>query len=206
MAHPIFSQPRHLNLLSMTDADEYWRLHDEFRADSTKSRKGERLDTFSDRLNQIREFVERSPEDRWKRSIVCGVFFLCHGLALNVHQLSSLIGKCKSSVNGSLHQLGFFTRAPATGIDPQFLAAVPLEYQDEIELRNWTIRTNGESRGMEREVVRVEPIVVPLPLSRPPRAMHEMHRIEEEVMRAIPCPIKWRYKFLDAIHRSMSSV
>jgi hypothetical protein len=196
-------QPTHLHLLSGTDADEYCRLREEFHRGAAKSRKGERLDAFSDGLSRIRNFIQWSLDDRWKRSLVCGVFFLRWSIALNVHHLSLLMGKCKSSINGSIQQLGYFAQPQTLGIDPELLELIPPGYRGGGELRKWTVRRTMDIR---REPVPTTPFIVPLPVPARPRIVPKMVRFEADLVQAIPCPIKWRYKFWDVIRRPMSDL
>jgi hypothetical protein len=77
-------QPNHWHLLSSGDAQEYLRLSNDFHGFSGKSRKGTRSDTFQYCLGKIRQFVDHNEHDSWKRSLVCGVFFLPDSLALNI--------------------------------------------------------------------------------------------------------------------------
>jgi hypothetical protein len=187
-------------LLSADDAEEYCRLHSQFHDDGGRTRKGDRLEHFSDQLFKIRRYVESPNEGDWKRSLVCGVFFLPHGIALNIHRLRALMGKCKSSINGSLQQLGSTSLPQPHGIAPELLARIPCQHHDPTELRKWTVRTSTAylSRGFV-------PFLVPVPMPSYGDSNVATEAIEAVTYQKFPCPVKWRYKFWDSVHQSVSS-
>jgi hypothetical protein len=182
-------EPSYWHLLSSDDSQAYLKLCDHFQSTTGKSAKGERLDAFSYRLGKIREFIERNDQSKWQRSLVCGVFFLREGMALNIRQLRLLLGKCKSSINGSLQQMGYTAKPQLHSSAGSFLRTIPDGL--ELDLKNWTIRMKSDPP---------EPFIVPLPV-----VTEEPSRAEDvEPANRIPCPVKWRYKFWDAI-RSVPS-
>jgi hypothetical protein len=202
----VFQEPSHWHLLSESDAQAYLELRTRFQEDQGKSRKGERLDSFTDRLEKARLFIDREPIDSWKRSLVCGVFFLGDALALNIQHLRILISKCKSSINGSLQQLGYSAPFPAHALEQQLLGRLPSNFRDSGELKKWTFRV----KHCEEQSVPQTPFVVPLPLRYPPPPPPQHLNVESEAIQAqltrkIPCPVKWRYKFWNIIHCSVSS-
>jgi hypothetical protein len=195
-----FEKPFHWNLLSDSDAHIYLELRDHFNQNAGKSRKGERLDSFTERLDRIRSFVDRDDEDCWKRSLVCGICFLPNALALNIQQFRKLIGKCKSSINGSLQQLGYTAQPPAKHLEQLFRAKLPPNMRDNGELKKWSFRF----KEMDVREKSPPPFVVPLPLSWASQVNVESEAIEAELAKKFPCPVKWRYKFWDTIRSSVS--
>jgi hypothetical protein len=190
-----FHHPTHWHLLSSNDAQEYIRLANQFHATPGKSRKGARIESFSHSLNKIRRFIESDDEDHWKRSLACGIFFLPDCLALNIQQLCILIGKCKSSINGSLQQMGYTAQPQSPGLETSFLAQLPGQYREMNELKNWTIRRKPQSGG---------PFVVPVPTNLSATNTVVEKPIDGQINPRMPCPVKWRYKFMDAM-KSMES-
>jgi hypothetical protein len=189
-------RPKFFHLLSVPNCQEYLVLRAHFHDSCGKSRKGERLDVFNDRLATIRRFVERQDDDDWKRALVCGVFFLPDGLALNIQQLRMLIGKCKSSINGSLQQLGYRAVPPGPDAEEQFLARIPQQCRVLTDLKKWTLRRTASSK---KAVFLVPvPMVTRWPVNVETEAVAAGHR------RQFPCPVKCRYKYLDITHRSVS--
>lgn len=136
--------PRSFNLLRDEDKVEYISMKNRFRDEINMSRHGERLDVFISRLKSVRNFVNKDlvPSNRWKRMVVCGIMFLDNydALAINIQQLKILLGKCKSSINGSLQQLGYIAKPSTHEINQEIAQQVPLFKDDYLELKKWTIR------------------------------------------------------------------
>jgi hypothetical protein len=105
-----------------------------------RNRRGKRLEGFSELLGSIRSFCIRNREDDWKRCLVCGVCWLPSGLAINNRQLSLLINKCKSSINGSLQKMGYSTLQSRTESTGALCDSIPLLRDNFNELREWTVR------------------------------------------------------------------
>jgi hypothetical protein len=196
-----FADPTNINLLSYSDSQDYALLRASFQVDSGKSRKGERLETFLEGIKRVRNFIERTQEDEWRRALVCGIFFLSDSLSLNIQQLRILMGKCKSSINGSLQQLGYAAQSSGADTEQEFLARIPLNFRDSNELKKWTIR---KSIKVTPRIAGTQQFVVPLPASWSPQVDVETEAVHVIVHRTFPCPVKCRYKYLDIIHRSVS--
>jgi hypothetical protein len=111
-----------------------------------------------------------------------------------------LVGKCKSSINGSIQQLGYFAQPQNMGMDPELLAQIPSDYHEISELRKWTIR-----RRLPQIQDASPPFIVPLPILSRERKEIETEPVETPAYREVPCPVKWRYKFWEAIQRPMSA-
>lgn len=149
--------PFHFELLSQSDIKDYFMMRNNFSIEINKSKKGERRESFINTLKVIRSFIERNDADDWKRSLVCGVIFLnCESgnysqtnilspaVAINIQQLRILLGKCKSSINGSLQQLGYqsLPASPIGKLYEEVIRKVPYFQQDLVELKKWTFREN----------------------------------------------------------------
>ena len=76
----------------------------------------------------------------FKRSLVCGIVWLKNGIAINTHQLSILINKCKSSINGSFQSLGYGTIPTGCGTSNELITTFPFMRTNFAELRQWTMR------------------------------------------------------------------
>jgi hypothetical protein len=147
-----------------------------------------------DGINKVRNFIERTQDDSWKRALVCGIFFLSDSLALNIRQLRLLIGKCKSSINGSLYRLGYAAQSSSRDGEQEFLSRLPVTLRDSLDLKTWTIRRTTEAR----------PRRVPSPPPPEPNVSVETEAVHVRVLKTFPCPVKCRYKYMDIIHRSVS--
>jgi hypothetical protein len=196
-------------LLSHPDRILYLRLRTEFHDELGKSKKGERLGAFSERLRKIRHFVDRGDEDDWKRSLVCGVFFLPTGFAIHIQQLRILLGRCKSSINGSLQQLQCQVDYPSETVHPELLAKIPPSSRDMSELKKLTIRrtTMPDESPEPQFIVPVPPVKLPPPPPPPPLSLPGPFPLgvpETVIHRKFPCPVKVRYKYRDIQYQSVS--
>jgi hypothetical protein len=177
------AKPQHFALLSADDAIAYNRLHCSFQQCIRKSARGERVAEFQHHLDQIRAFIQRTDTEDWKRSLVCGVIFLDHALCINIQQLRILIGRCKSSINGSLQMLGYSAQPQIHGVEIDLSARIPGLQLDIEEIKKWSVR-RLTGPGAQPPV----PLVVPL------LAPREEEKSSSPPEKPIPCPVKCRYK------------
>jgi hypothetical protein len=146
----------------------------------------------------VKTYIEGDGQNQWKRAIVCGVMFLNSALAINIQQLRILMGKCKSSINGSLQQIGYISKPSTHELDQEMTNMIPLLSDDHSEMKKWTIRYGAfpdEDKAQE---------------SAPPLDSGEEFPNSAEVALGVvkwayPCPAKCRHKFYDILHRSISS-
>jgi hypothetical protein len=136
-------------------------------------------------LTKIRQFIEHNEDDSWRRSLVCGVFFLPDALVLHIRQMRILMGRCKSSINGSLQQMGYSAQHQAQRLDRTWFPTVP-DPRMIGELKKWPIRRKPEA-GVSTAVSVEKTVCVP------------SEHFEVQMPRNVPCPVKWRYKFWDTM-------
>jgi hypothetical protein len=133
-------RPKFYDLLSTGDQDQYNELRSSLSSQMCRNRRGKRLESFSEILGSIRSFCIRNKEDDWKRCLVCGVCWLPSGIAINNRQLSILIDKCKSSINGSLQKMGYSSLQSRNESTGALYDSIPLLRNNFNELREWTVR------------------------------------------------------------------
>jgi hypothetical protein len=133
-------RPKYYELLSPSDQERYDDLRAALSSQMCRNRRGKRLEGFSDMLASIRAFCIRDSEDDWKRCLVCGVCWLSRGIAINNRQLSLLLDKCKSSINGSLQKMGYSTLQSRSEGAASLLECMPMLKNNFSELREWTVR------------------------------------------------------------------
>lgn len=132
--------PENWKLLNHDDLRSYFDLQFQFQQETTKSPKGKRLDSFKEKLDKTKKFIEKGDGEDWKRSIVCGIFFcdVPDYLAIQIQQFKLLIGKCKSSINGSFQQLGYVAQPQ---LEQEFLSKkIPLQYRKATDFKKWSVR------------------------------------------------------------------
>jgi hypothetical protein len=133
-------RPKYFELLSDRDQLGYSELRSTLSSQMCRNRRGKRLENFNEMMASIRAFCVRPDEDDWKRCLVCGVYWLSSGIAMNNRQLSLLLDKCKSSINGSLQKMGYSTLQARTESSDALSEAIPVLKNNFNELREWTVR------------------------------------------------------------------
>ena len=70
----------------------------------------------------------------------CGVCWISDGISINAHQLTILLGKCKSSINGSLHRMKYVPFPSSNQASQELIEIIPILKSNFAELRQWTLR------------------------------------------------------------------
>lgn len=141
--------PEHFELLSEEDKETYLRLQRQFNAPEAKTRRNKRVDDFTNIIETLLEYANKSEEDKWKRLLVIGIIKFEGGIAVNISQLKKLVHKCKSSINGSLKRMGYEIVALKAEIgSSQLCEDIPYFLNHQRELRRWTIRYYPNERDI----------------------------------------------------------
>lgn len=135
--------PAYWELLNTIDQDTYSDLQKRLSSSDCRNCRNKRLDNFNEMLDEIKSYTNKEDGEDWKRCLVCGVCFLSDGIAINTHQLSILIGKCKSSINGSLHRLKYIPFPCSNAASQELVSLIPKLKVNYSELRQWTLRKKG---------------------------------------------------------------
>lgn len=133
-------RPKFYAMLTTEDQQRYDELRRNLSSRAVRNRRGKRLATFTDIISTVKTFCVRGDADDWKRCLVCGICWLTHGIGINNRQLSILLDKCKSSINGSLHKMGYTTLQSHGDSNDAMKDAIPLLSNNFSELREWTVR------------------------------------------------------------------
>lgn len=132
--------PRYFSILSDYDKYQYNCLRATLSIHFSKNQRNKRIENFSEILEMIKRFCIRNDGDDWRRCLVCGFCAIPNGIAISTKQLKLLIFKSKSSINGSLHKMGYTASGGRPELTNHLLSAIPLMRDDISELRQWTIR------------------------------------------------------------------
>jgi hypothetical protein len=133
--------PNFFDILSDADKFGYNCLRNSISTVSgSRNMRNKRVQNFAETLDLIRRFCHKGDSDDWKRCIVCGVCWLFEGIAINTRQLKILISKCKSSINGSFHKMGFTANLGCPESAAAIARAIPFLKGNVNELRQWTVR------------------------------------------------------------------
>lgn len=132
--------PQFLELLSEEDLEGYKRLRKDLQNPRNKYKRNKRVSSISYALNQISSYALRRDGNDWRRYLVCGLCLMDFYIGINPGQLTILLDKCKSSINGALVKLGFgVTLAKGEGSEV-LITAIPFLRGNFIEQRKWSIR------------------------------------------------------------------
>ena len=139
------TSPKDLNLLSDTDKDALLQLQGALSSTGSRNQRGKQLKTFSDMIKIIQKFCIRGDPYDWRRCYVCGICWLNNGIAINNRRFGCMLGKCKSSINGSFQQLGYVTAPSRSESYDAIVEAIPALKNDMSALREWTVRVLSPS-------------------------------------------------------------
>ena len=161
--------PKFLNLLSSSDQTQYHLLKEALSSHVCRNLRGKRLQAFVELLASIKKFCIRNDMEDSIRCLVYGICWVPNGIAINTRQFGLLVNKCKSSINGSLQQLGYTTLQNRTESNSTITQAIPFLKDNFIELREWSIRlfvaATPKPLNSSYDFLSLPPITSPAPLS-----------------------------------------
>jgi hypothetical protein len=146
--------PEYFSLLSESDQSGYFSLRSQISSLTEKLQRGQRVAIFLETIGLIRTWTQRGDSDDWKRCLVCGLFDLPSGVAVNCHQLHFLTNKSKSALNGALKMIGYDTLSSRGDVNPDLIGALPILKGNPHHMRQWSVRHptgNQESRTSPRK-------------------------------------------------------
>jgi hypothetical protein len=136
VVHP----PAHWSSLCQDDKTEFLRLRHHFHQTQKGSVKDKRLISFAHEMTSILQFLDRSDAGFEQRSILTGIAFAGPFICVNTRQLKDLLGRCKSSINGSFQQLGYVAVRTKSKARTCVLSMLPGLVNEPNVLRQWTVR------------------------------------------------------------------
>lgn len=126
--------------LNKDDNEYYQKLKKTLSFNVCRNCRNKRAESFNEILSTIYYFINRKSEDSWKRSLVCGICWYKNYICISIRQLSYLLNKCKSSINGSLQRL-FYIILPNKQKSMKILMdALPYLKHDQKLLHMWSVR------------------------------------------------------------------
>lgn len=131
---------RYWNKLTKDDQMEYLKLRVKFHQQQRSSGKDSRVASFHNELLTARSYIERRQTGKEERSIICGVCFVGRYICINTRLLKYFLGRCKSSINGSIQQMGYVALKTKTKARNCVLAVMHSLVDDVNNLRQWTVR------------------------------------------------------------------
>jgi hypothetical protein len=128
------------NRLSEEDRSEYFRFKTNVHPSQHGTPADQRSAAFHRDLLTALSYIERRPEGKEERSIVCGVAFAGPYICVNTRQLKLFLGRCKSSINGSFMEMGYTALRTKSKTRSCVLACMRALIDDVPALRRWTVR------------------------------------------------------------------
>jgi hypothetical protein len=158
----------------------YTTLRDHF----VQKKPAERFQNALVFRNEVQLIIDGTPFGREERSIVCGIAVAGPLIAVNTRQLKSLIGRCKSSINGSFRQLGYLAVKTKSKARECVLVILPSLKGDPGSLRQWTVRFSSAGPLTLPTVVRAHDLTT---RARPDSATHRInqHTPEERMRQSV---------------------
>ena len=150
-AGSLIKRPPHFELLSEDDKEMYKKIMDAIQAPTLQSKRNKRLTEFEDIIEAIEVFENHEDVEKWKRYLVCGLYRFENGIAVNISSLKQLIHRCKSSINGSLKDLGYDKVINKARTCTELIQAIPYLQKKANELRQWTVRYKNKEDDKGKE-------------------------------------------------------
>jgi hypothetical protein len=148
-----------LQMLSEADRTAYSHLQALIARSTFTSPRNQRVKSFAETLEIIRRFVMRDDPEDSLRGLVCGLYWLPDGIAVDVHEVRLLVPRCKSSIHGSLHKLGYTLSLGRLECAEVLTKIFPLVRDQTAELRKWSIRKIETQRTSMVLPVLVQPVI-----------------------------------------------
>ena len=137
------------DFLNKEDIDYYQKLKKTLSSHICRNCRNKRVESFNKMLITIYHFINRKKEDNWKRSLICGVCWYKNYICVNIRQMSCLLEKCKSSINGSLKRL-FLVVLPNKQQSMKILIeAIPYLKNHQEILHMWSVRQHAQIPQMQ---------------------------------------------------------
>lgn len=134
--------------LSKEDFEYYKNLKETLSSHICRNCRNKRVQSFNQMLITIHYFVNRKKEDDWKRSLICGVCWHKIYICVNIRQMSYLLEKCKSSINGSLKRLFLVVLQNKQQSKKILLEAIPYLKSHQEMLHMWSVRQRAQPLQM----------------------------------------------------------
>ena len=126
--------------LNKEDVDYYKNLKRTLSSHICRNCRNRRIESFNEILSTIHYYITRKKEDSWKRSLICGVCWYKNYIVVNIRQMSYLLDKCKSSINGSLQRLCFIVLPDKQQSLQIIIEAIPYLKNHPDLIQTWSVR------------------------------------------------------------------
>ena len=137
--------PDHFDLLSEADKLTYNKLNDAIKTPVKKIRftNIQKNREFQEIIDALLLYINHDDNDKWKRSLVVGLYQFDNGIALNISSLKKLLKRCKTSINQSFKDIGYYNVTTRASFCSELLENIPFLKNNFNELKHWTVRFKG---------------------------------------------------------------
>jgi hypothetical protein len=147
----------YFSLLSDADRATFEVLRHTLSSPASRCCRNHRLAAFYEMLTAICGYCIRGERDDGLRCLACGLCWLERGLiAINTRQLSHVLKKSKSSINGSFALMRYAPMTPREQEVTKLCTAIPWLRGRAHDLRQWTMRSMNCPEAPPHEQPRVE--------------------------------------------------
>ena len=134
------------DFLTKDDIDYYQKLKQTLSSPICRNCRNRRVESFREMLLTIYYFVNRKSEDAWKRSLISGVCWFKNYVCVNIRQMSCLLDKCKSSINGSLQRASLIVLHNKQQTIKILIEAIPYLKNHRNLLMMWSVRQYAQKQ------------------------------------------------------------
>lgn len=106
----------------------------------TNRRANHKSNSFPSELECLLKFIDSRPYGREERSLATGIAFIGPCVCINTKLLKTIIGRCKSSINNGLHQLGYVSLKNKSKTRSILMTMLPSLSNSPTKLRQWSVR------------------------------------------------------------------
>ena len=128
--------------MPLEDKQEYSRIRMSFVLNHPEltSRIDGRTASFIKAIRILIDYVNRSEKGKQDRAILVGLCVAGCAIFVNIRQVKDLIGRCKSSINGSFQQLGYLALHTKTKARLWIAGVLQRLGSDKTLLKQWSVR------------------------------------------------------------------
>lgn len=132
--------PDYFDCLSHEEQQEYLSLRNSIAPLTTRTNKDQLNLKFQAIINKVQEWIHANPASIQRRALVCGIIRVGDDYIISTRQMTSLIGKCKSSVNSGFGAMGYKTGPVTDKYALELTSRFPFMKDDCNKMRQWTVR------------------------------------------------------------------
>jgi hypothetical protein len=141
-----------VNLLSPEDQTKFLMLCQRLGSPENRYNRHQRLQITRDSFESLRSFSVRGDSEDGIRFLVCGLCWLSSDvLAINTKQMKNILCKSKSSINGTLTLMKYFSDVLNPEEVSRLVVKIPFLQTHPSELRQWTLRRQNWSDSIPKQ-------------------------------------------------------